>query len=235
MNRCLVCMRMHLTANRQSRGLCPSSRSPYPNPSSPPNPQPPVTTTFACCRDLHAACRTPFNALSCPDVDAFCKDDAPGPKLLAWAQHKLHRAAECSAYEGMPYEFVPLDDIIASNMKAAAPADDAAAAAPSAAATVAAALRAAAARALSPENRVAVAVVGVGALLVAVAVAGMAATLRGAGAAPAAADGGDEDFNSPLLHTIPEVPVQEEAAAGAGALRHVVSSNYMLSGPASQQ
>jgi hypothetical protein len=169
-----------------------------------------VTSAFACCRDLRAACRTPFNGLACGDVDAFCKDDAPSAKLLHWAQHKLHRAGECAAYAGLPYDFVSLPDIVAAN-RAAAPRD-----------ALAAALTAAPGAAAAG-GRVATAAVALGGVLVGVALVGMVATLRASG------DAGDADADAaaaPLLHAVPELAAHPEQARPA--LHHVVSSNYML-------
>jgi len=189
-----------------------------------------VTSSFACCRDLRAACRTPFNGVSCSDVEAFCKDDASSPNLLHWAQHKLHRGAECSAYSGMPYEFVPLEEIIAANQVPAASDEE------SAVTQLTAAVRAVMAQAMAPENRAATAVVGLGGLLVGVAVLGMISTLRSSNSSDDDQSGasGADDYMEPLLHTIPEMPVheqEEEGRAGSrpgGLLRHVISSNYML-------
>ncbi|KAI8471459.1 MAG: hypothetical protein J3K34DRAFT_392875 [Monoraphidium minutum] len=198
----------------------------------------PVTSSYACCRDLRAACRTPFNGLSCADVDAFCRDDAPAPGLLHWAQHKLHRGAECAAYRGAPYEFVSLANVVAANKAAAAGGAAPAAAAPAAedadgepALSAAALVGAAPAPRGRGDSRVATAVVGLGGLLVAVAIAGMIATLRSAaGGAPPAGCGGGGDLGgarAPLLHPVPEL-----AARGGererGAMRHVISSNYLL-------
>ena len=189
-----------------------------------------VTATFACCRDLRAACRAPFDGLSCGDVEAFCKDDAPSTKLLHWAQRKLQRA-ECRGYAGAPYEFVPLGaareqprrvaDAVA---EAAAPkAIVGAAEAPVAAAADASApVDAAAAR--GSGGRAATAAVGLGALLVAVAAVGMAATLRGG-------DDDGDDAHAPLLHAVPELQPGGAGGRGGprGGLARVVSSNYLLS------
>ncbi|KAI8477036.1 MAG: hypothetical protein J3K34DRAFT_498391 [Monoraphidium minutum] len=188
-----------------------------------------VTNSYACCRDLRAACRTPFNGLACADVDAFCKDDAAGAALLHWAQHKLHRASECAAYKGLPYDFVPLGAMAAANAaarEAAAEAADAAAGAPTAADETAALLTEAAAAAgarAAGRSRAAAAAVGLGGLLVGVAIVGMMLTLRG-GAPGAGADA--SGAAAPLLHTVPEVSRDEDEAHGA--LRHIISSNYLL-------
>lgn len=200
-----------------------SSQHTPPRPAHRP-PAPAVTNSFACCRDLRAACRTPFNGLSCADVEAFCRDDAPSTKLLHWAQHKLHRGAECGAYAGTPYEFRTLESIVAANQEPeVTAADETAEMMIEAAATIAAAGRAGAGAARGfGNNKVATAVVGLGGLLVGVAIVGMVMTLRGDGG-----DGRDArgDAAAPLLHPVPEVAHRGEQHP---ALRHVISSNYIL-------
>jgi hypothetical protein len=193
-----------------------------------------VTTAFACCRDLRAACRTPFNGVACADVDAFCKDDVSSAKLLHWAQHKLHRAAECAAYSGTPYDFRPLSAIMAANQRdegsVTAVEDTAALIKAAVGATEPATAAAPAARAFA-SNRVAAAVIGVGGMLVGIALVGMAMTLRtGTGAghgagADDAIEGGAAGVAEPLLYPVPEVANREDEV---NALRHVISSNYLL-------
>lgn len=67
-----------------------------------------VASSFACCRDLRAACRRPFNGLSCETVDAYCGGDKPTPQLAHWVHHALWHN-DCAAYKGTPYDFVPLE------------------------------------------------------------------------------------------------------------------------------
>lgn len=177
-----------------------------------------VTNSYACCRDLRAACRTPFDGLSCSDVDAFCKDDQPSAKLLSWAQHKLHRGAECLAYAGMPFDFVPFEKIVENSRRAQIAASELAAAPAPAAGGFG-------------NNRVATAVVCLGGVMVAVALVGMVATLRAAGGGDASDIEEDDDtFEAPLLHPVPEVAHRNDSH-GPGSLRHVVSSNYILASP----
>jgi hypothetical protein len=51
-------------------------------------------------------------------VADFCSDDKSNPMIAAWASHALHRA-DCSAYQGVPYHFTPLEAMTAA--AAAAP------------------------------------------------------------------------------------------------------------------
>ncbi|WIA41558.1 hypothetical protein OEZ86_008924 [Tetradesmus obliquus] len=72
-----------------------------------------VPASVACCRDLRVACRTPFSGLCCKKVADFCSDDKSNPMIAAWASHALHRA-DCSAYQGVPYQFTPLEQMTAA-------------------------------------------------------------------------------------------------------------------------
>ncbi|GBF93752.1 hypothetical protein Rsub_06084 [Raphidocelis subcapitata] len=188
-----------------------------------------AASAYACCRDLRAACRTPFTGLDCSDVEAFCGDDAPSSTpLRRWTQHKLHHAAECAAYAGTPYNFVSFEAMMAAHRPARGPA--ALGANQGALAAASAALHALADR--SGAGATALAAAGAAAVLV----AGAAAVLlRGtrARAAARAIDGGMGDFVSPLLHTIPEMPAREEAEAGshASGVRRTPSSNYLMPSP----
>lgn len=65
------------------------------------------------------ACKTPFSGVCCKKVAAFCSDDKPIPILAAWTAHNLHHA-DCSKYEGAPYNFVPYKDMLAAAAAAAA-------------------------------------------------------------------------------------------------------------------
>jgi hypothetical protein len=188
-----------------------------------------AATAFACCRDLRAACRTPFNGLACSDVEAFCGDNEPGSSpLLRWTQHKLLHAAKCAAYAGTPYDFVSFEAMMAAHRRPRGPA--APGVEPSALAAASAALHALAARGGAAATVLAAA----GAAAV-IAASAAAVLLRGtrARAAARAIDGGVGDFVAPLLHTIPEMPAREEAEAGghANGVRRASSSNYLMASP----
>jgi hypothetical protein len=176
-----------------------------------------VASSYACCRDLRAACRTPFNGLSCSDVEAFCKDDARSSRLLHWSQHQLHRTAVCAAYTGTPYNFISLKELAAANTPAGAQ-KAAKAAGPSSG--VGAALAALAARTLA-DPRVGAAAVVLGAALVLVALVGMVTTLRSGAthSGAAAEDGGsgrhaDGAHRAPLLGGVHEDAMREDSAYG---------------------
>jgi hypothetical protein len=46
----------------------------------------------------------------CKKVEAFCSDDKPTPILAAWSQHVLHHS-DCSNYNGLPFQYVRLQDL----------------------------------------------------------------------------------------------------------------------------
>jgi hypothetical protein len=176
----------------------PHARSLTPRRPAPP-PAPAAAASYACCRDLRAACRTPFSGLACPQVEAFCADDAPSARLLAWTQHKLRRQeAACAAYAGTPYAFVSLSQPSTPRTAAAGAAVPLSAGASSAL------------HALAADGRAALAAVALGATLLAAAFAGMAWTLlapaaaRGSGAAERA------QHRAPLLHAAPEAAAHDD-------------------------
>lgn len=214
------------------------ARPPIHPPARPSHLDPPaVTSSYACCHDLRASCRTPFGGLACSDVESFCRDDAPSTRLLHWAQHKLSHGAGCGGYKGLPYEFVTLDDVIAANKAAAAgaaagDARDSAAAALLAVAEAAGGGAAEAGGRERGQGRAASAVVALGGVLVGVALLGMIATLRG-GAPDGPVVGGTaapDERAAPLLHPVPELAVREEPPRrSGGGVRHVLSANYVLS------
>jgi hypothetical protein len=65
------------------------------------------------------ACKTPFSGVHCKKVEAFCSDDKPTPILAAWSQHVLHHS-DCSNYNGLPFQFVKLQDLQPHTAAAAA-------------------------------------------------------------------------------------------------------------------
>lgn len=78
-----------------------------------------VPSAVACCRDLRVACKTPFSGVHCQQVEAFCSNDQPAPVLAAWTKHMLLRS-DCSAYSGMPYLYMSLQQMQAAAQESAA-------------------------------------------------------------------------------------------------------------------
>jgi hypothetical protein len=66
-----------------------------------------VAAAVACCRDLKAACKAPFAALSCKTVEAYCRDDQQQAAVAHWVGHAL-RGADCMAYHGAAFNYMPL-------------------------------------------------------------------------------------------------------------------------------
>lgn len=81
--------------------------------------RPAVSAAVTCCRDLRVACKTPFSGVHCKRVEEFCSDDKPTPILAAWSQHVLHHS-DCNNYNGLPFQFVRLQDLQPHTAAAAA-------------------------------------------------------------------------------------------------------------------
>ncbi len=74
--------------------------------------------SYKCCRDMRVHCRHPASRLSCAAVTAYCNNDKPSFHLAMWVDRALENA-QCDAYHGRPYTFVPFEQMSAAAAAAA--------------------------------------------------------------------------------------------------------------------